>query len=36
MTGKNKLQVEIVMKYNTKHNVKINIVKSKIRVTQEN
>ena len=36
MSGKNKLQVESFIKYKTKHNLKINIVKPKIRVIQEN
>ena len=36
MSGKNKLQVESFIKHKTKHNLKINIVKPKIRVIQEN
>ena len=36
MTGENKLQVESFIKYNTKHNLKIKIVKFKIRILQEN
>ena len=36
MTGKNKLQFESFIKYNTKHNLKINMENPKIRVTQEN
>ena len=36
MSGKNKLQVESFIKYKTKHNLKIKIVKPKIRVKQEN
>ena len=36
MSGKSKLQAESFIKYKTKHNLKINIVKPKIRVIQEN